>query len=91
MIIPSIAFNQINASEKISIRNINEYMQNHLSHYLREVSDLCAIDSGTYDKAGVDRVALCLAERLRGLGMEVSRKNGVMTCMRFCTGMGKGK
>ena len=47
-------------------------MQDHLPHYLREVSDLCAIDSGTYDKAGVDRVALCLAERLRRLGMEVS-------------------
>ncbi len=60
------------ASPQLSVRDVEQYVQDHLQHYLKELTDLCAVDSGTYYKAGIDMVALYLAERMRGLGMEVS-------------------
>jgi glutamate carboxypeptidase len=68
----SMASKQPKTSPQVSVRDVEYYVQNHLQHYLKELSDLCAIDSGTYDKAGVDQVALSLQERMRGLGMEVT-------------------
>lgn len=68
----SMASKQPKASPQMSVWDIEQYVQDHLQRYLKELSDLCAIDSGTYDKAGVDMVALSLQERFRGLGMEVS-------------------
>ncbi len=70
--IQSMASKQPKASPQVSVRDVEQYVQDHLQRYLKELSDLCAIDSGTYYKAGVDTVALSLQERLRGLGMEVS-------------------
>src|SRR2546421_8113273 len=72
MVTQSMASKLPKASPQLSVRDVKQYMQDHLQHYLKELSDLCAIDSGTYCKAGVDMVALYLAERMRGLGMEVS-------------------
>jgi glutamate carboxypeptidase len=72
MSIQSMASKQPKASPEVSVRDVEQYVQDHLQRYLKELSDLCAIDSGTYDKAGVDRVALSLQEHMRGLGMEVS-------------------
>ncbi len=54
------------------IREVQAYVQEHLPQYLKELSDLCAIDSGTHYKAGVDEVALYLAGRIRGLGMDIT-------------------
>ena len=51
---------------------VQTYIENHLQRYLKELSDICAIDSGTYNKAGVDEVALYFAGRMRGLGMDVT-------------------
>jgi glutamate carboxypeptidase len=68
----SMASKQPKASPQVSVRDVEQYVQDHLQHYLKELTDLCAIDSGTYDKAGIDMVALSLQERMRDLGMEVS-------------------
>lgn len=68
----SMASKQPKASPQLSIWDVEQYVQDHLPRYLQELSDLCAIDSGTYNKAGIDIVALSLAERMRSLGMEVS-------------------
>jgi len=67
-----MASKQPKASPQLSVWDVEQYVQDHLPCYLKELSDLCAIDSGTYCKTGVDMVALYLAERMRGLGMEVS-------------------
>ena len=70
--IRSMASKQPKASPQVSVREVEQYVQDHLQRYLKELGDLCAIDSGTYNKAGVDMVALTLQKRMRGLGMEVS-------------------
>ena len=54
------------------VQEVQTYVKNHLQQYLKELSDICAIDSGTHNKPGVDEVALYLAGRLRGLGMDIT-------------------
>lgn len=54
------------------IQAVEAYVREHMSGYLKELSELCAIDSGTYHKVGVDEVAHYLSGRLRGLGMDVT-------------------
>jgi glutamate carboxypeptidase len=68
----SMASKQPKASPQLSVWDVEQYVQDRLPRYLEELSDLCAIDSGTYNKAGIDMVALSLAKRMRSLGMEVS-------------------
>src|SRR5689334_17721813 len=51
---------------------VEMYVAEHLPHYLQELTELCAIDSGTYNKTGVDEVALSLAARMRDLGMDIT-------------------
>jgi glutamate carboxypeptidase len=68
----SMASKQPKASPQLSVCDVEQYVQDHLPHYLKELSDLCAIDSGTYYKEGVDMVALYLEERMRSLDMDVS-------------------
>jgi glutamate carboxypeptidase len=46
--------------------------QQRLPQYITELSALCAIDSFTYYKPGLDRVAAALGERMRDLGMDVT-------------------
>jgi glutamate carboxypeptidase len=53
-------------------QEVEAYVKNHLENYLKELSELCAIDSGSFHKVGIDEVALYLAGRMRGLGMEVT-------------------
>ncbi|MEO8972431.1 MAG: M20 family metallopeptidase [Ktedonobacteraceae bacterium] len=49
---------------------VETYMRQHLARYLDELRTLCAIDSYTFHKPGVDAVAAYMAARMRGLGME---------------------
>jgi glutamate carboxypeptidase len=50
--------------------NVEEYVREHLSHYIEELRVLCSIDSDSYTKTGLDEVARYLAVRMRALGME---------------------
>lgn len=52
------------------VANIETYMQQHLARYIEELAHLCAIDSGTYYKPGLDEIALFLFSRMRDLGMD---------------------
>jgi glutamate carboxypeptidase len=68
-----IADPSVPSTVEFSIAQLVEmYVAEHLPHYLQELTELCAIDSGTYNKTGVDEVASYLAGRMRGLGMEVT-------------------
>ena len=49
------------------------YLEKHLDDYLADLRLLSGIDSGSDDKAGVDRVVDWLEERFRFLGCEVVR------------------
>ena len=53
-------------------QEVEAYVKKHLENYLKELSELCGIDSGSFHKVGIDEVALYLAGRMRGLGMEVT-------------------
>ncbi|MHB8599029.1 MAG: M20 family metallopeptidase [Ktedonobacteraceae bacterium] len=50
--------------------DVETYTRQHLARYLDELRTLCAIDSYTFHKPGVDAVAAYMAARMRGLGME---------------------
>lgn len=52
------------------VLGIKEYTQERLTHYIDELRELCAIDSGSYHKPGLDRMAFYLEARMRGLGMD---------------------
>lgn len=52
--------------------DVEDYTQQRLSRYIEELSELCAIDSNSYYKPGLDEVALYLAKRMRGIGMNVT-------------------
>lgn len=52
------------------VRDIESYTQQHLPQYLEELRELCAIDSSSYYKPGLDRMAFYLEARMRGMGME---------------------
>ncbi len=54
------------------VLNVHSYMQHHLPQYVEELCKLCAIDSGSYHKPGLDEMARVLTTRLRGLGMDVT-------------------
>ncbi|GCF06518.1 M20 family metallopeptidase [Dictyobacter arantiisoli] len=63
---------QTSLAERTPAQQAEVYVQQHLERYLHELSDVCAIDSGTYYKAGIDEVACYFAGRMRGLGMDVT-------------------
>ncbi len=52
------------------VMGVETYARQHLSHYMSELRTLCAIDSYTFHKPGVDAVATYMATRMRNLGME---------------------
>ena len=52
-------------------REVEKYTQQRLPQDIEELRELCAIDSDSYNKAGLDEMALVLAERMRGIGMHV--------------------
>ncbi|MDP9365885.1 MAG: M20/M25/M40 family metallo-hydrolase, partial [Chloroflexota bacterium] len=50
------------------------YLERHLDDYLADLRTLVGIDSGSFDKAGVDAVTGWLADRLDALGFAVERR-----------------
>jgi glutamate carboxypeptidase len=63
---------QTTLAEGTPAQKVALYMEAHLSQYLHELTDICAIDSGSYYKPGIDEVSLYVAGRMRGLGMDVT-------------------
>ncbi len=53
------------------VREVEKYTHQRLPQYIEELRELCAIDSDSYNKAGLDAMAERLAERMRGIGMHV--------------------
>jgi glutamate carboxypeptidase len=53
------------------VREVEKYTQQRLPQYIEELRELCAVDSDSYNKAGLDEMALVLAERMRDIGMHV--------------------
>ena len=53
------------------VREVEKYTQQRLPQYIEELRSLCAIDSDSYNKAGLDAMAAALAERMRNIGMSV--------------------
>jgi glutamate carboxypeptidase len=51
--------------------NVEAYTKERLGEYIEELRELCAVDSDSYHKPGLDEVALFLGARMRGLGMHV--------------------
>src|SRR5205809_6413824 len=51
------------------VARVEAYTRQRLSQYIEELRELCAIDSDSYHKPGLDEMALLLAARMRGLGM----------------------
>ena len=68
----SLVSGETSLAEQSPAHQVAIYVQEHLTRYLHELTDLCAIDSGTAHKSGVDEVALYLAGRMRGLDMDVT-------------------
>src|SRR6266516_3269448 len=54
------------------VLNVEDYVQHHLSQYVEELTELCSIDSYSYHKPGLDEMAIYLAARLRGMGVEAT-------------------
>jgi glutamate carboxypeptidase len=53
------------------VLGVETYVQQRLPQYIEELRTLCAIDSYSYHKSGLDAMARWLSKRLQGLGMEV--------------------
>ncbi len=51
---------------------VERYVEQHLTTYINELRELCAIDSDSNNKAGLDVMAEQLGGRMRGLGMAVT-------------------
>lgn len=51
---------------------VEEYLQQQQHRYIDELREVCAIDSDSHNKAGIDKMATYLAARMRGLGMEAT-------------------
>jgi len=54
------------------VLGVEQYVQQRLPQYIEELRALCAIDSYSYHKPGLDAMARWLAVRLQGLGMEAT-------------------
>ena len=54
------------------VSEVATFTQQRLAHYVQELTALCAIDSGSYYKLGLDVTALHLANRLRDIGMHTT-------------------
>ena len=51
-----------------------DFLESHLAEYVQDLRQLSGIDSGTDDKAGVDKVQNWFAARLGELGYDVERR-----------------
>src|SRR5579884_3937203 len=54
------------------VQNVETYVAQHMPEYIEELRELCAIDSDSYSKAGLDEMAARLGARMRHLGMNVT-------------------
>jgi glutamate carboxypeptidase len=54
------------------VLSVEAYVRQRLPQYIEELRTLCAIDSYSYHKPGLDAVAAWLAERLRPMGVEAT-------------------
>src|SRR5712692_401535 len=54
------------------VSGVQAYVQPRLPQYIEELRALCAIDSDSYHKPGLDAMAAWLATRMRNLGMDVT-------------------
>lgn len=52
--------------------SVEAYTQEHLPRYIDELRELCAIDSNSYYKRGLDRMVTWLATRMYGLGLHTT-------------------
>src|SRR6266566_6965535 len=57
---------------KSLVLSVEAYVRQRLPQYIEELRTLCAIDSYSYHKPGLDAVAAWLAERLQHLGVEAT-------------------
>lgn len=55
---------------QLLVRDVERYTQRHLAHYIEELRDVCAIDSDSFYKPGLDEMADWMARRMASLGME---------------------
>lgn len=53
------------------VKDTERRTREYLDRYIEELRELCAIDSDSYHKPGLDTMAACLAERMRTLEMKV--------------------
>ncbi|GAC1455095.1 MAG: M20 family metallopeptidase [Ktedonobacteraceae bacterium] len=51
---------------------VEEYLQQQQTRYVDELREICAIDSDSHNKEGLDTMVTYLAARMRGLGMDVT-------------------
>jgi glutamate carboxypeptidase len=75
------------------VREVESYTRQRLPQYIEELRELCAIDSDSYNKAGLDEMALVLAERMRGIGMHsdiVRRRQWGNDLLGVLHGSGRG-
>jgi glutamate carboxypeptidase len=54
------------------VKEVEGYTRERLPQYIEELGELCAIDSDSYNKPGLDKMASYLAARMRGLSMDVT-------------------
>lgn len=76
------------------VGSVEDYTRQHLARYMDELRTVCAIDSYTYHKAGVDAVATYLAGRMRTLGMEtevIEQREWGNDVLGVLHGVGTGK
>ena len=54
------------------VSGVHDYTRQRLPHYIEELRELCAIDSDSHYKPGLDLMAGRFGERMRKLGMQVT-------------------
>jgi glutamate carboxypeptidase len=52
--------------------DVEKYVEQRLPRYIEELRELCAIDTYSYHKSGLDKMARLLSARLGDLGLEAS-------------------
>ncbi len=57
---------------KSLVLDVEKHTRQRLPQYIEELRELCAVDTGTYHKPGLDELALYLAARMRSLDMDVT-------------------
>ena len=75
------------------VTEVKAYVQRHLPQYINELSRLCAIDSPSSYKPGLDELAYYLRGRMRDLGMDakvVERDECGNDVLGVLRGSGKG-